>query len=195
MVCQIIPKKQEEKRIEKEQAAKAQNWKLPVCYNNEDDEERSNSLKDNITSGLPPCAAITPNEPVDSLSMGDEHLDTVPVTESDEFIKFSVENLVPNPSESEVENGCDVPACFTTFSNVLFDAEYEFDSVDDHGIWISEACYFIGRDSSRVVLAFTSFFFFCMSLEVNVTVLPDFLPVSLLIVYVVIVLVVLAGTL
>nr|GFC85887.1 hypothetical protein [Tanacetum cinerariifolium] len=29
--------------------------------------------------------------------MGDEHLDTVPATKSDEFIKSSVENLVPNP--------------------------------------------------------------------------------------------------
>nr|GFD44802.1 hypothetical protein [Tanacetum cinerariifolium] len=59
------------------------------------------------------------------------HLDTIPATESDELIKSSVENLVPNPSESEGENGCDVPSCFTTFSNILFDAEYEFDSVDN----------------------------------------------------------------
>nr|GEU89737.1 hypothetical protein [Tanacetum cinerariifolium] len=131
MVCQIIQKKQEEKWIEEEQAAKAQNWKLPVCYDDDDDEERSNSLKDNIISGLPPCAAVTPNEPVDSLSMGDEHLDTIPATESDEFIKSSVENLFSNPSESEDENGCDVPACFTTFSNILFHADYEFDSSDD----------------------------------------------------------------
>nr|GEZ48117.1 hypothetical protein [Tanacetum cinerariifolium] len=63
--------------------------------------------------------------------MGDEHLDTIPATESDEFIKSCVKNLVPNPSESEGENGCDVPACFTSFSNVLFDADYEFDSVND----------------------------------------------------------------
>nr|GEX14745.1 hypothetical protein [Tanacetum cinerariifolium]GEX15148.1 hypothetical protein [Tanacetum cinerariifolium] len=63
--------------------------------------------------------------------MGDEHLDTVLATESDEFIKSSVENLVPNPKESEGENGCDVTACFTTFSNVLFDADYEFYFVDD----------------------------------------------------------------
>nr|GFD15728.1 hypothetical protein [Tanacetum cinerariifolium] len=56
-------------------------------------------------------------EPVDSLSMGDEHLDTILATESDEFIKSNVENLVPNPSESEGENECDVPAGFTTFSN------------------------------------------------------------------------------
>nr|GEZ68708.1 hypothetical protein [Tanacetum cinerariifolium] len=115
MFCQFIQKKQEEKQIEEEQAAKAQNSKIPVCY---DDDNDYNS-------------AITPNEPVDSLSMGDEHLDTVLAMESDEFIKSSVENLVPNPSESEGENECDVPACFTTFSNVLFDAEYEFDSVDD----------------------------------------------------------------
>nr|GFA66827.1 hypothetical protein [Tanacetum cinerariifolium] len=33
--------------------------------------------------------------------MGDEHLDTISATESDEFIKSCVENLVPNPSESE----------------------------------------------------------------------------------------------
>nr|GEW56545.1 hypothetical protein [Tanacetum cinerariifolium] len=46
-------------------------------------------------------------------------------------LSSSIENLVPNPSESEGESGCDVPACFTTFSNTLFDADYEFDSSDD----------------------------------------------------------------
>nr|GFA58287.1 hypothetical protein [Tanacetum cinerariifolium] len=74
--------------------------------------------------------AITPNKPVNSLSMGDEHPDTVSATESDEFIKSSVENLVPIPNESEGESECDVPAHeeFTTFSNILFDADYESDS-------------------------------------------------------------------
>nr|GFC18306.1 hypothetical protein [Tanacetum cinerariifolium] len=108
---------QEEKQIEEDQAAKAQNSKIPACCDDDDDYN----------------FAITPNEPVDSPSMGDEHLDTILATESDEFIKFSVEKLVPNPSESEGENECDVPTReeFTTFSNVLFDADYEFDSVDD----------------------------------------------------------------
>nr|GEW38208.1 hypothetical protein [Tanacetum cinerariifolium] len=59
--------------------------------------------------------------------MRDEHLDTIPKTKSDEFIKFSVENLVPNPSESEdlSDGECDVPACddFTTLSNLLFDID------------------------------------------------------------------------
>nr|GFB00005.1 hypothetical protein [Tanacetum cinerariifolium] len=39
--------------------------------------------------------------PDNSLSMGDEHLDTISVIESNEFIKSSVENLVPILSESE----------------------------------------------------------------------------------------------
>nr|GEX50142.1 retrovirus-related Pol polyprotein from transposon TNT 1-94 [Tanacetum cinerariifolium] len=115
MACQIIQKKQEEKRIEEEQAANARYWKIPACCNDDDDYN----------------FAVTPNEPVDSFSMGDKHLDTVPTTELDEFIKSSVKNLVPNPSESKGKNSCDVPACFTTFSNVLFDADYEFYSVDD----------------------------------------------------------------
>nr|GEZ64339.1 hypothetical protein [Tanacetum cinerariifolium] len=130
MFCQFVQKKQEEKRIEEEQATKAQNWKLPVCYDDDDDAERSNSLQDNIISRLPPLSAITPNEPVDSLSIGDEHLNTILATKSDEFIKSCVENLVPNPSESKGENGYDVPACFTTFSNILFDADYESNSSD-----------------------------------------------------------------
>nr|GEY30063.1 reverse transcriptase domain-containing protein [Tanacetum cinerariifolium] len=62
--------------------------------------------------------------PYDSLSFPQQELCC-------EDCESCVENLVPNPSESEEENGCDVHACFTTFSNVLFDAEYEFDSVDD----------------------------------------------------------------
>nr|GFA49410.1 hypothetical protein [Tanacetum cinerariifolium] len=56
--------------------------------------------------------------------------------ESDKFIKSSVENLVPNLSESEGEFECDMPACeaFTTFLNVLFDADYDFYSVDDQSL-------------------------------------------------------------
>nr|GEZ12193.1 hypothetical protein [Tanacetum cinerariifolium] len=67
--------------------------------------------------------------------MGDEHLDTISATKSDEFIKSSVENLVLNPSESDdlSDSKCDVPACddFTTFSHLLFDANDDFSSSDD----------------------------------------------------------------
>nr|GEY05062.1 hypothetical protein [Tanacetum cinerariifolium] len=82
MVSQLIQKKQEEKQIEEDQAVNARYWKIHACY---DDDEDYNF-------------AITPNEPVNSLKIGDEHLDTVPATKLEEFIKYSVENLVPNPN-------------------------------------------------------------------------------------------------
>nr|GEZ16488.1 hypothetical protein [Tanacetum cinerariifolium] len=65
--------------------------------------------------------------------MRDEHFDTIPESESGEFIKSSVENLVTNPSESEDDSECDVPVCddFTTFSNLLFDTNDDFSSSDD----------------------------------------------------------------
>nr|GEZ46067.1 hypothetical protein [Tanacetum cinerariifolium] len=42
-----------------------------------------------------------------------------------------------SPSEHEGESECDVPACkaFTTFSNILFDADYDFSSVDDQSFF------------------------------------------------------------
>nr|GFD63970.1 hypothetical protein [Tanacetum cinerariifolium] len=50
---QIVQKNLKEKQLEEEQAAKAQTWKLPVCYDDDDDEESSNSLEDNIVFELP----------------------------------------------------------------------------------------------------------------------------------------------
>nr|GEW69405.1 hypothetical protein [Tanacetum cinerariifolium] len=53
---------------------------------------------------------ITPEEPDNSLSMRDEHLDTILTTELDDVIKSSVEDLVPILSEYEgiPDNTCDV---------------------------------------------------------------------------------------
>nr|GEY64495.1 hypothetical protein [Tanacetum cinerariifolium] len=49
--------------------------------------------------------AVTPvlstEEPDNSLSMGDKHLDTISATESDEFIKSSVENRISIPNQFE----------------------------------------------------------------------------------------------
>nr|GEV43608.1 hypothetical protein [Tanacetum cinerariifolium] len=86
-----------------------------------------------------PAIAITFDlptvEPEDSLRMGDEHLDNISAMKSDKFIKSSVENLIPNPSESQdlSDSEFDVPACddFTTFFNLLFDAYDDFSSSDD----------------------------------------------------------------
>nr|GFA47745.1 hypothetical protein [Tanacetum cinerariifolium] len=67
----------------------------------------------------------------DSLIIENEHLDTILETELDEFIKSSVENLVPILSEfedfSNIESECDMPDCddsqtikFSTIFNPLF---------------------------------------------------------------------------
>nr|GEX04760.1 hypothetical protein [Tanacetum cinerariifolium] len=71
------------------------------CYDDDDDED--------YTIAVTP--SLSTEDPDNSLSMGDEHLDTIPATELDEFIKSSVENLIPIPSESEgiPDNMCDVP--------------------------------------------------------------------------------------
>ncbi|GJU18279.1 hypothetical protein Tco_1146245 [Tanacetum coccineum] len=72
--------------------------------------------------------------PEDSLIMGDEDLRTIPEKESDEFIKSSVEDLVPIPKESEdtsdSDKECDLPFCdnSVTFSNPFFDANDDFTS-------------------------------------------------------------------
>nr|GEU45837.1 hypothetical protein [Tanacetum cinerariifolium] len=76
---------------------------------------------------------------INSIRIGDEHLDTILETESDEFIKSSVENLVPNPSESDdlSESECNVPACdnFTTFSNLLFHVDDDFSSSNNESFF------------------------------------------------------------
>nr|GFB18098.1 hypothetical protein [Tanacetum cinerariifolium] len=92
--------------------------------------------------------AVTPSlsieEPDNSLIIGNEHLDTILATESDEFQKYSVENLVPITSESEGESECDVPVCkaFKTFSNILFDAENDFYSSDDQSFY-NTPCFWV----------------------------------------------------
>nr|GEU62163.1 hypothetical protein [Tanacetum cinerariifolium] len=78
------------------------NWDRPtICYNDDDDKD--------CTIAVTPILSI--KEPDNSLSMGDEYLDTITTTKSDKFIKSSVENLVSIPSESEgiPDNMCDVP--------------------------------------------------------------------------------------
>ncbi|GJU95573.1 hypothetical protein Tco_1320329 [Tanacetum coccineum] len=106
----IQPK--QEKQVEQEDPEAQSfllNWNFPMA----DDDEYT------IIYRKP--KAITPDlpteEPDNSLSIGDEHLNTIPETE-----KSSVENLVPIPSESKgiFDDICDVPSC----DNDHFDAEF-----------------------------------------------------------------------
>ncbi|GJU40296.1 hypothetical protein Tco_1193253 [Tanacetum coccineum] len=95
MVGQYMQKKEEDRRIAEDQATKDQYWKIPEDY----------------TIAIIPV--LSTEEPVDSLIMEDEHLDTILATESDEVIKSSVENLVSILSESKgiPDSVCDVPLC------------------------------------------------------------------------------------
>ncbi|GJT49316.1 hypothetical protein Tco_0975473 [Tanacetum coccineum] len=112
-------------------------WNRPAIYYDDDDDEYSFATQEYFMT----CStAITPEEPVDSLIMEDEHLDTIPETESDEFIKSSVEDLVQIPSESEdsSDGECDLPPYDDssknhdlTFSNPLFDIDEDFTSSDE----------------------------------------------------------------
>ncbi|GKD90055.1 hypothetical protein Tco_1365562, partial [Tanacetum coccineum] len=99
-----------------------------------------------IVSQIPPSITITPvlltMEPEDSLIMGNEDLSTIPEKESEKFIKSSVEDLVPIPSESEdtSESDSDLPSCddFSSidddnvkiYSNPLFEFDDEYISSD-----------------------------------------------------------------
>nr|GEU89678.1 hypothetical protein [Tanacetum cinerariifolium] len=115
------------------------------CYDEEEEEEDYTS-------------AITPNEPVlsteepdNSLSMGDEHLDTISATESDEFIKSSIKNLIPIPSKSEgiPEHKCDVPSHDNSPPldvskdqiEDFFESNEEFSSIDDDSFSINDIDY------------------------------------------------------
>ncbi|GJX40906.1 hypothetical protein Tco_0255896 [Tanacetum coccineum] len=139
MVVIFAKEGKKKSNLRKIKLAKDRYWKIPICYDDDDDEESSIPFKDIIISGLPSCVAITPTlltkEPIDSLIMEDEHLDTIPVTESDEVIKSSVEDLVPIQSESEgiFDGVCDVPLCDNPTPLEVFKDHYEIvvDSNDD----------------------------------------------------------------
>nr|GEX93648.1 reverse transcriptase domain-containing protein [Tanacetum cinerariifolium] len=112
-------------------------WNRPDFYNSDDDDDEDCTIA--ITSDF----LIT-----DSLSMGDEHLDTILEKELDEFNKSSVEDLVPNPSESEGECECDVPdrddsqtTNFLMFSNPLFDDSTSSDDESSHEEVIHEMSF------------------------------------------------------
>ncbi|GJW29883.1 hypothetical protein Tco_0046758 [Tanacetum coccineum] len=104
--------RKKEKAYEDEKYAAACRYMLSVTCDDEDD-----YIPLAITTDLPI------EEPDNSLNMGDEHLDTIPATESDEVIKSSVENLVPIPSEFEgiFDDSCDVLNCDNNRVNIESD--------------------------------------------------------------------------
>ncbi|GJX23057.1 hypothetical protein Tco_0227502 [Tanacetum coccineum] len=111
-IKQVVEEEQNQPESEHEEPTAQSfllNWNFPMA----DDDEYTIIYRNS--------KAITPDLPAEetdnSLSMGDEHLNTISETE-----KSSVENLVPIPSESKgiFDDICDVPSC----DNDHFDAEF-----------------------------------------------------------------------
>ncbi|GKD12117.1 hypothetical protein Tco_1196524 [Tanacetum coccineum] len=129
MVGQIMQKKEAERRIVEDQVAKDRYWKIPICYDDDED----------YTIAIIPV--LSTKEAVDSLIMEDEHLDTILTTKSNEVIKSSVENLVQIPSEFKgiSKDTYDVPVsedsstfnALSDHSEILSDSNNDGTSSDD----------------------------------------------------------------
>nr|GEW43287.1 hypothetical protein [Tanacetum cinerariifolium] len=105
-------------------------WNCPAFFSPDNDDDENYTI------------SITPEEPNNSLSVGDEHLDTIPATKSDEAIKSSVEDLIQIPSEYEgiPDNMCDV--LFHDNSPPLDVSEDQFEEFSD-STWIDGDCFSI----------------------------------------------------
>ncbi|GJS00282.1 hypothetical protein Tco_0316790 [Tanacetum coccineum] len=102
-------------------------WNLPTSIYDDDDDEYSFATQEYLMT----CStAIIPDLPkTKSLIMVDKHLDTIPETESDEFIKSSVENLVQNPMSPRMN------------ANFITLIEYDLLDIDEENI----SCEFLLR--------------------------------------------------
>nr|GEZ32577.1 hypothetical protein [Tanacetum cinerariifolium] len=115
------------------------------CYDDDDDDE-------DYTSAITPNESVlSTEEPDNSLSMRDEHLDTIPAMESDAFIKSGVKDLISIPSESKgiPEHKCDVPShdnsppldVSTDRFEDFFESNEEFSSTNDDSFFIDDIDY------------------------------------------------------
>nr|GFA95974.1 hypothetical protein [Tanacetum cinerariifolium] len=111
-------------------------WNCPTFYNNGDDDDVD------YTIAITPVLSI--EEPNNSLSIRDKHLDTISTTESDEVIKSSIEDLVPIPSESEgiPDTMCDVhlvnnptPLEATTHFEIFINSNDNYSSSDEDSLY------------------------------------------------------------
>nr|GEV97762.1 hypothetical protein [Tanacetum cinerariifolium]GEZ27789.1 hypothetical protein [Tanacetum cinerariifolium] len=119
-------------------------WNRPAFYNDDDDD-------DDVDYTIAITPVLSTEESDNSLSMEDEHLDTIPATESDEVLKSNVENLIPIPSESEgiPEHMCDVPFHDNSLPldvskdqfKDFFESNDEFSSTDDDSFSIDNIDY------------------------------------------------------
>ncbi|GJS96225.1 hypothetical protein Tco_0803193 [Tanacetum coccineum] len=112
-----------EQAYEEEKYSAARRSMLSIPFVDEDDYIPLGTIIARYSTSKAITPDLTIEEPDNSLNMGDEHLDTIPATESDEVIKSSVENLVPIPSEFEgiSDDTSNVPTCDNNRVNVEID--------------------------------------------------------------------------
>ncbi|GJX15984.1 hypothetical protein Tco_0216816 [Tanacetum coccineum] len=130
-VCEKLNQQEQAANVSTHTPVPSRRFNIIYDYDDDDNDDEENTIPLNeITSQIPPSIAITPK--------------------SDEFIKSSVEEFVPIPSESEDTSGsdsdCDLPLCndfspiniseekSVTFSNPLFDSNEDFTSSDDESL-------------------------------------------------------------
>ncbi|GJT39561.1 hypothetical protein Tco_0939426 [Tanacetum coccineum] len=144
---QRLNKEDQEVKNIVEPAAKRQT-RITSCLQNFKVISKEITIPLNKTPQISPVNAITHDlpteEPEDSHIMGNEELSTIPEKESDQFIKFSVEDLIPILREFEDTSGSDsesilplsddfspiVEENFMTFSNPLFEFNEKYISND-----------------------------------------------------------------
>nr|GEX80897.1 hypothetical protein [Tanacetum cinerariifolium] len=111
-------------------------WNLPAFYDDDDD--------DDVDYTISITPVLSTEEPDNSLSVRDEHLDTIPATESDEVIKSSVEDLIPIPCKSEgiLDTMCDVhlvnnptPLEAKDHFEIVIDSNDDYSSSDDDSLY------------------------------------------------------------
>nr|GEX70486.1 hypothetical protein [Tanacetum cinerariifolium] len=116
-------------------------WNRPAVYDDDDDDV-------DYTIEITPV--LSTKKPDNSLSMGDEHLDTIPVTESDEVIKSNVEDLVPILSEFKgiPDTMCDVhlvnnptPLEAKDHFEIVINSNDDYSSSDDDSLYYENIDY------------------------------------------------------
>nr|GEW94768.1 hypothetical protein [Tanacetum cinerariifolium] len=136
-ISELMYKLREDMRNIREELAEYINspsWDYPIFFY-DDDEEYSIQYKEYLEKFLDAVTTVLPTEePEYSLSMGYEHLNTTPETESDKIIKSGVEKLVPILREYEVtsedKRECDV---------LVYEDSSTFDVCDDHSEILSDS--------------------------------------------------------
>ncbi|GJZ58394.1 hypothetical protein Tco_0613888, partial [Tanacetum coccineum] len=119
-VCEKLNQQEQAANVSTHTPEPSRRFNIIYDYDDDDDDDEESTIPLNeIISQLPP---------------------TIPEKESDEFIKTSVEDLVPIPMESkdtsDNDSECDLPFCdnLVTFSNPLFNSNDDFTSSNDESL-------------------------------------------------------------